>query len=85
MIIAEYKVESPSECVDSEYNNITNLISNDKQSLSIFLEDIQSDSDCENTSVGSVRFRITLNPVLSDGITLDQTRSQNSQVIIGNF
>jgi hypothetical protein len=56
-----------------------------KQSLSIFLEDIQSDSDCENTSVGSVRFRITLNPVLSDGITLDQTRSQNSQVIIGNF
>ncbi len=85
MIIAEYKVESPSECVDSEYNNITNLISNDKQSLSISLEDIQSDSDCENTSVGSVRFRITLNPVLSDGITLDQTRSQNSQVIVGNF
>jgi hypothetical protein len=85
MIIAEYKVESPSECADNDYNNITNLISNDKQSLSIFLEDIQSDSDCENTSVASVKFRITLNPVLSDGVTLDQTRSQNSQVIIGDF
>ena len=86
MIIAEYKVDSPNECADNDYiNNITNLISNDKQSVSIPLEDIQTDSDCENTSVGSVKFRITLNPVLSDGITLDQNRSQNSQVIIGNF
>jgi hypothetical protein len=86
MIVAEYKVTSPSECSQTDYQyNISNLISSDKQSLSISLEDIQLDSDCSDTPVESVKFRVTLNPVLSDGVTLDNSRSQTVQYISGNF
>jgi hypothetical protein len=86
MIVAEYKITAPSECSQTDYEyNVSNLISANKQNMSISLEDIQSDSDCLSTLVGVVKFRITLNPVLNDGVTFDNSRSQTVQYISGLF
>jgi hypothetical protein len=86
MIVAEYKITAPSECSQTDYEyNVSNLISANKQNMSISLEDIQSDSDCLSTLVSVVKFRITLNPVLNDGVTFDNSRSQTVQYISGLF